>query len=877
MRNLPAETLIEVARSYDDPRLLLTIEPVIGPTLRFSDRYIPKAAGPSVSETMNLVINPNFDGGVYPWIDASSGAGSLLSWDGSGYMRLTTPAAAPRVARGYQIGTPVVGETVRVSFDVISLSGTGATATAAIGSTSEGTEYANPGITAGSYAYDIVATSTVLSLEFSLIGSALGVGTLLIDNVRALVTRTHAGGVTIPEYLPFVAAWPTITESINPLDGGGATTTGDGLKLCNTKPVYVLATGERFDNLGDFLQTYPLTNAKVTISRLGPSLSRDGEVILARLYVEDITDLDQPLLGLRLADRTLQMEDGCTLPRITRETFPHAARSVLNGVIPVPFGRLPRIKTKPIVDGAGSTLAAAIDITQTTIALDDTDVSDDFPDSGDGLVETEMITWTGKSGRTLTGVTRGAHSTAAAEHAEGADVFEARSSYVFAVGRGELTVSDIRVSGVSARTSPVASVDSNLVPGTPITIITFPVTDTQSFHVIGAGGTFPLTVATLEVEDPASTGTRTIPPGFAFSAPNHRTVNFTIPFSGGSPGWNVQRRLSGGTWSVIASGAFTDLPYTGSHTADYVSDGDDQIQLNITSGSGYDVFLQFTSYSIVIDSTGTTPSGGSTSEAVLGDVTCQVVGVTDDGYGTITGVGGRLLEAPADVARWIHLNLYGLTAADLGSRWAATRAQHINGHLTWAFLLGFDGPVKYSELRRKIGEQSRSRLVVVEGLIDMVYLADVATPDLTLDYDREVWDGQAAIAAKTNATQRFTRVVATGKRDYLEDRYTYTTSPDDTPDGEGPLETTLVCDFVQDPGVVAAMAAWRLREVKSQLWQTRATAWQNALALQGCDVVAFASHPNLAESLLLRVIGKSYELGGEQPSRIGLIAVEVPA
>ena len=65
--------------------------------------------------------------------------------------------------------------------------------------------------------------------------------------------------------------------------------------------------------------------------------------------------------------------------------------------------------------GAKNQLNGAINNAVTTITVDDTT---HFPASGELLIETERVTYTGKTGTTFTGCTRGANGSAAASHAD---------------------------------------------------------------------------------------------------------------------------------------------------------------------------------------------------------------------------------------------------------------------------------------------------------------------------------------------------------------------------------------------------------------------------------------------------------------------------
>lgn len=69
--------------------------------------------------------------------------------------------------------------------------------------------------------------------------------------------------------------------------------------------------------------------------------------------------------------------------------------------------------------GPRTLLNGAINSAVTTITIDDTAY---FPASGEIIIDSERITYTGKTGTTFTGCTRGANGTAAASHSDNAPV-----------------------------------------------------------------------------------------------------------------------------------------------------------------------------------------------------------------------------------------------------------------------------------------------------------------------------------------------------------------------------------------------------------------------------------------------------------------------
>ena len=72
-----------------------------------------------------------------------------------------------------------------------------------------------------------------------------------------------------------------------------------------------------------------------------------------------------------------------------------------------------------------STLSGAITDTDTAITLAN---ADKFPAFGSGTIVLERIQWTGKTGNTLTGVTRGAYGSTAVSHSSGTVIVASATS-----------------------------------------------------------------------------------------------------------------------------------------------------------------------------------------------------------------------------------------------------------------------------------------------------------------------------------------------------------------------------------------------------------------------------------------------------------------
>lgn len=154
-------------------------------------------------------------------------------------------------------------------------------------------------------------------------------------------------------------------------------------------------------------------------------------------FTADITTilaghLDQPE-GIDLAGFTCKVSSVIThIDRtwkqeiIDLDTWPDAWEDV-GKIEPMIVGSEVLVPALRVDWGARTTLADSIDATQTTgIELS---IYERFPTSGSIYIDSEEISFTGRSSGVLSGVTRAANSTVATSHATGATVWEKKSQY----------------------------------------------------------------------------------------------------------------------------------------------------------------------------------------------------------------------------------------------------------------------------------------------------------------------------------------------------------------------------------------------------------------------------------------------------------------
>jgi hypothetical protein len=720
--------------------------------------------------------------------------------------------------------------------------------------------------------------------------------------------------VTGVEWLPLVAAWGPVEELVS----AGAPVTSE-VTFFNTKPIAGKA------RLSDVLRTplnagagtYEFAGARVSLYRL--DVGQPGK-LLNVLYIEEPTEIDDRLFRLRMSDQGLLLEDRRIVTTIDRTAFPAAAPAVVNRTIPRAFGSLKNVPCIPVVDGVVGRLASAIDASVTTVPLVDATV---FPSSGTVQINVEQITYTGKSGNSLTGCARARNGTAAAAHDAQSTVMEVRgpgNAYRFVAaenvsGFPHKAMANVRVNGHPAKTAPTLTPNAtDVVAGKSFAAITFSVADVRAFHTI------PVSRALLQPTSLPSmnrsfqwngnqaiehTLTVVIPSqGAEFaSGPIRRRVSFTYQIVSGQFGvgdasvnpaqsqiWRTDPAT--GATVVLASGTKDANGYLimpAAVTAEYdtgASVANETFTLHLYGDPGvsgapdtpYVVLWTITAYTITGDVTAGGGSGGeSTAAIVIGDVTCDLDGMQDDAAGTVSGTANALLENPVDVARFILTQLYGVAVADLAARWASSRATLAALAYKWAFLLGIEGATGLSDIRTRMAQQARAEIFIEAGKWDFVVIPSAPVADQVLDYARDVWDQRPAMAARTPRPQVFTAIRGQALLNYATRDYDYTAVAQ-VAGLATYTEDVLSFDFVQDRATADALAAFWLAQWQRQRWEIDLVAWENVMPLRKADHVAIDNHPVLTAhgdtALVFRILERSYLSGDPNPARVRLRARE---
>jgi hypothetical protein len=135
---------------------------------------------------------------------------------------------------------------------------------------------------------------------------------------------------------------------------------------------------------------------------------------------------------------------------INRDDWPDADPHAVGEIEKIIYGSANGVPCPAVSAGAVSTLVSDITLAQTDgIELSLAPGEMAFPSSGLVQVGEEQISYTGFSGKVLTGVSRAAAGTVAASHKMGAKVFEIKSAYDYLVaGHPVQSIGDVYVGGV---------------------------------------------------------------------------------------------------------------------------------------------------------------------------------------------------------------------------------------------------------------------------------------------------------------------------------------------------------------------------------------------------------------------------------------------
>jgi hypothetical protein len=253
------------------------------------------------------------------------------------------------------------------------------------------------------------------------------------------------GDLVIERWIPgLVTEWGFLDSSMAQTPGRGVLGTIEqadlSLSLAN-----VPVGGVRFSD--NFVADDPPENVDVTLYQTFKGLAFADKEILFKGVVRgqpeyDLTQCRLSVMGVwaRYADRML----GENLV-VNATDWPNADPDDIGKMACIVYGACRNVPCRAVKAGALTALTTDLTKTATSVVLTGAAA---FPASGTVQIDDEKITYTGKSGNTLTGCTRGASGTTAVAHDAGAKVAQVLTEYVYLIaGHPVKTVSAVYVEG----------------------------------------------------------------------------------------------------------------------------------------------------------------------------------------------------------------------------------------------------------------------------------------------------------------------------------------------------------------------------------------------------------------------------------------------
>lgn len=241
-------------------------------------------------------------------------------------------------------------------------------------------------------------------------------------------------------YDPLIVSWgKTRGGRINPTTGSSEPTLA-AIVVDNNTPV---GGADRFTAL---FSRHDIHYAGVTESVIPEGASAAGDAVcLFKGSIEAPGNITAETLTTELSGLELDIAQRFVHEILDTATFPGADPDDVGKMLPQIYGSAKKVPFLAIDTGAVTTLVTDINSTTTTLVFSD---FSRFPTSGTIISGAEEITYTGKSGNSPTGVTRGANGTTKAAHYAGDGFAEVKSEYVYAAGCAVKAIDDVYVGPV---------------------------------------------------------------------------------------------------------------------------------------------------------------------------------------------------------------------------------------------------------------------------------------------------------------------------------------------------------------------------------------------------------------------------------------------
>ena len=438
-----------------------------------------------------------------------------------------------------------------------------------------------------------------------------------------------------------------------------------------------------------------------------------------------------------------------------------------------PFGNLKKIVCPWTVAGWASTLVS--EITAAATSFDVTDASTAPAVPFNAYLDNEWILVGGKSGNTLSSISRAQGGTTAVIHNKGAIIYEKRADFEAEVSRLPIkSIGDVYVKRGSSEWLRVVSGVTKYINSDGRAKLVF--SDKVKYE------------EKTNLTSPTSTDTGTHPHAASSSTPGNQTKK-CIP-TGAGGGMNPGNIIDGnddsyGAWAGAGTmeATFTEIDL-GTIIKQYVwvklgvaqstitvkcggtilgstaavtgwqrktkvgGVWGDKIELTGSNGGNICETYKEVEYTPTVTtnvtthaadgvSATTTLGGNSVANMMIGDlVACDVEGYMDDASGTYTGTPYALIERPDHVRKYILMAFLGFAAGDIGSSFATVGdiyAARITGGYKLAFVM-HEVAKEAMDLFEAIDFQTRSNMFESGGEFKLVFNSiDEPTSQKTFD------------------------------------------------------------------------------------------------------------------------------------------------
>ena len=200
------------------------------------------------------------------------------------------------------------------------------------------------------------------------------------------------------------------------------------------------------DRFSEVLKDYDWAFAVATVGLIFEGATSAGdEVEIFKGRIENPEKMNRERVSLRISDIAMSLKNNWAHTIVDAGTYAGADPNDIGKMLPQVWGSCKRVPFMAVDAGGITTLAADLTDVATTVQATDTTT---FPSSGTIQIDSEQITYTGKTATSFTGCTRGANGTDAVEHNLGATIAEIQTDYFYIIGHAVKAIDAVYVDGV---------------------------------------------------------------------------------------------------------------------------------------------------------------------------------------------------------------------------------------------------------------------------------------------------------------------------------------------------------------------------------------------------------------------------------------------